>query len=353
MSSPIILTRYLYIYDEVKYSLQESILKGESFEECVFWCGELYYSGYAEQLWELIFEFYYNFCAVSHPKYERKLSKIYAEHEKKNNITKILAAITLLFYTKKNYDVFTLWQVSPKIPNKVYLGRLPKWYHKMNVDAKYKNFARSIHAQNWHNIVFYVNYFSPEETYKLVKTYFRTVHGMVLRDKKVSEIPYSNKKHIVFTLVKYLFTDEKEIQKRAIFRSYNHNEFKANLEESQKTITPAYKTLPERLSYPICNTIGCFPLTRYSLTEEELKELYWYHWEYCCYECPLWKERFDKYDIEINHEKKKITFKDDDEYERFCEQYYYENDEQSREVQERNIGTIPKISLGTWLEPRK
>ena len=36
-------------------------LKGENFDECVFWTGELYYSGYCKKLVQFVFEFYYNF----------------------------------------------------------------------------------------------------------------------------------------------------------------------------------------------------------------------------------------------------------------------------------------------------
>ena len=110
MVFPTILTRYLYFLDETIYSLQESILKGESFNECVYWCGEIYYSGHDNILWNFIFAFYYNFCAITHPKYEKKLTKLHSDFKNEKCISKILAAITLLFYTKKNYRVFTIWQ---------------------------------------------------------------------------------------------------------------------------------------------------------------------------------------------------------------------------------------------------
>ena len=128
MHDTIILTRYLYILDETLYTLQESIINGDSFEECVFWCGEIYYSGYQDKLWTFIFEFYYNFCAITHPRYEKKLAKLCM---KSTGICNILAAITLLFYTKKNYEVFSLWSLTPTIPNKIYIGRNPKWYNSL------------------------------------------------------------------------------------------------------------------------------------------------------------------------------------------------------------------------------
>ena len=94
-------------------------------------------------------------------------------------------------------------------------------------------------------------------------------------------------------------------------------------------------------------------MLRYELKDITLNELYWYHWEYYCYNCPIWKKRFDQYNISVNHDKKSIVFADDDEYEAFSENYYYENDEQTKEVQDRNIRTIPKMSLQAWLERNK
>jgi hypothetical protein len=64
----------------------------------------------------------------------------------------------------------------------------------------------------------------------------------------------------------------------------------------------------------------------------------------------LWKKRFDKYNIQINDELKKIEFDNVDEEEEFYEQWYYEPDEQSKEVQDRIISKIPSISILDWLK---
>lgn len=349
MAAPLILTRYLYFLDETLYSLQESILKGESFKECVYWCGEIYYSGHDDKLWNLIFEFYYNFCAITHPKFEKKFAKLYSDYKNKKCISKILSAVTLLFYTKKNYTVFTKWQIAVEIPNKIYIGRNPKWYKDLNIDKKYKNFIRSLHAKNWENIIFYIKTLDIEKLYESIKKYFIALFNYNLKQKNLCDIPYSNKRHILVALIFYLLTDEKHIQKRNVFRLYDHDKYKNELEKSNDIIIPAYKTLPNKLKYPISNRIGCFDLNRFK-EDICIQTIYWYHWEYYCYKSPLWKKRFDKYKITLDHDKKKVIFEDDEEYESFCEKYYYESDEQSKETQEKNITIIPKISLQTWLE---
>jgi hypothetical protein len=63
------LTRKLYIFDEVKYTLLNNLtIKDCDFEECIFWTCELFYSGFIDELCELLFETYYYFYAIKYPK---------------------------------------------------------------------------------------------------------------------------------------------------------------------------------------------------------------------------------------------------------------------------------------------
>lgn len=349
MITSIILTRYLYVLDETLFSLQESMLKGESFDETLFWTGEIYYTGYPDLLWKFIFEFYYNFCAITHPKYEKKLTKLHTLYHTKQCISNIMTAITILFYTKKDYTVFKHWYLKPKIPNKTYIGRDPNWYKTLNIVPQCKNLIRSIHKENWHNVVFYLRYLDPKITYKAVKKYFTCVHKLTLADDSLDAIPYNCKSHIILTLIHHLRTDEKIIQTKRVFRAYRHKQFAAAFDESNKPVRPVYKTLPNKLKYTINDRIGCFPLQRYAV---DLNNIYWYLWEYYAYMAPLWKNRFGRYKIKVDDDKKRIIFEDDDEYEEFCKNYYYESDEQSKETQSKNIGIIPQISLETWLEDK-
>ena len=103
MAKPV-LTRYLYIYDEVCLSLQQSLLSKTSFDEVIFWTSELFYSGYADKLWILVYQIYYNFYAITYPKYERKLNKL----SQNSTLESILNALCILYYSKTNTDVFKL-----------------------------------------------------------------------------------------------------------------------------------------------------------------------------------------------------------------------------------------------------
>ena len=68
------LTRYLYFLDECLYSLMFCLIRAQksSFDEVMFWAGEIYYSGNQEELWVHIWKMYYDFYAVTYPKYEKK-----------------------------------------------------------------------------------------------------------------------------------------------------------------------------------------------------------------------------------------------------------------------------------------
>ena len=44
--APYILTRFLYIKDEVELSLVSALLKKRNVQECYYWAFELYYSGF-------------------------------------------------------------------------------------------------------------------------------------------------------------------------------------------------------------------------------------------------------------------------------------------------------------------
>ena len=111
-------------------------------------------------------------------------------------------------------------------------------------------------------------------------------------------------------------------------------------------ISYIYKTLAEKRIYGISKDIGCFVLSREKV---DLNHIFWYHWEYFAYRSPIWQERFNKLDIVIDHENKKIVFNNEDQEEEFYEEYNYEPDEQSKEVQEKSVHDIKKSTLSDWI----
>jgi len=119
----VILTRYLYQFDEVCLSLQQALLSKTSFEEVVFWVSELFESGFHTELWHKGFEIYYNFYAITYPKYEKKLNKLYKEFDQNPKIQSILNLFTILYYSKVSLDVFKINVLIPRRPKKIYITK--------------------------------------------------------------------------------------------------------------------------------------------------------------------------------------------------------------------------------------
>jgi hypothetical protein len=74
ISSDIVLTRYLYIKDEVKYAILISILEKKT-EQALFFAYELFHSGFKKELFDWLWEIYYHFFAVFNPTYETYMFK--------------------------------------------------------------------------------------------------------------------------------------------------------------------------------------------------------------------------------------------------------------------------------------
>ena len=96
--------------------------------------------------------------------------------------------------------------------------------------------------------------------------------------------------------------------------------------------------------YAIYTNCGGFHLMRDVFNDENnvnntdiMKRIIWYHWEYYAYNCPLWNERFNMYDITIDSDKNKIVFQDDDDLELFYSQFGYDPDEQSSETIDKGL----------------
>ena len=352
-----ILTRYLYMLDETMYSLLYALITKTSLDECVFWLGEMYYSGYRRELWRFIWCVYYDFFAVRYPKYEKKMTTLYMKWQKQDDIMVLLTSIHLLYYSSVDATVFTLRMLNANLPNKVYMGRLPKWLKALHMAKRERHLIRSIHERNMVNIAYHLRYFetTPEVAYAAIKTYFRKIHGYVLKDMELTELPYKNTKHILMAVICYLLQDEKDIQKRLICIKLDEEKYTKAYDASNQPIQPLYQTLFKQRKYPVSNKIGCFALSRFHLPHKDQppldhKQVLWHHWEYFAYRAPIWKKRFDQYKILVNHNSYCIVFKDVDEEEAFYETYYYEADEQSKPVQDYSILDIPKIDWLTWME---
>ena len=107
--SKFVLTRYLYIFDEVVVSFISSLLKKQTLDECYFWISEVYYSGFIEQAWDLVWYTYYDFYFIQNPSFEPFLSKKFACYDLKSILTVVknlfkMDTTSQIFITRQYYN---------------------------------------------------------------------------------------------------------------------------------------------------------------------------------------------------------------------------------------------------------
>tara|TARA_Y100000590_G_scaffold295932_1_gene333525 strand:+ start:198 stop:1295 length:1098 start_codon:yes stop_codon:yes gene_type:complete len=344
----IIFTRYLYNADEVRLTFLECLLKAKDLEECYFWIYEYYKSGFQEETWNLIWKIYYDFYALSYPKMERKIKQYYKLWKNDKQFINIMHIIKNLFRfsSGSNSCVFILRIYYHKRLFKLLEEKELKEEIKYNCEHKYQSsLIQSILEKDFENMAYYLK--------RCIKdTNIIKLLEYAVEKKLILNEYYDNKFHQL--LVK-IIQNKKDINYRIkyYYKKALQKEFNILTKSDEscrkgrlKDVSYVYTTLKKRRIYSISSKIGCFKLKRENI---DLKKMFWYHWEYFAYFSPLWKNRFFKYDICIDHDKKIISFNNVDEEEEFYEEYGYEPDEQSKEIQQKSIREIPDNRLNNWL----
>lgn len=103
--SNIVLTRYLYLKDEVKLTFLVSLLNKS--DDAIFWAYELYYSGFKMEFFDYIWKIYYDFFATLNPSFEQYLNKMLKCNNKTED--KLVSTIVQdLLIRPFNTDIFFL-----------------------------------------------------------------------------------------------------------------------------------------------------------------------------------------------------------------------------------------------------
>ena len=119
---PLVLTRYLYIKEDVLMSLLISILEKE-YDESLFWASELYFSGYEQETVEYIYAIYMNLFYSKNPKLKR-IMKVGLERYDKGihiiaslllNLTSKARSFTLQYFISKQTEEDIMEDVKPKL----------------------------------------------------------------------------------------------------------------------------------------------------------------------------------------------------------------------------------------------
>lgn len=323
------LTRYLYIYDEVKYSLLTSLTLKTSFDEVLFWLSELYESGFTEELWQFTYSIYYNFYSILYPKLLSYIIKQNSKWETSNDYSILIKCYKNMFHKTVDTKMFYIYILSNKYLKNpegkenivVFKGRSPTICKLFQ--SKYKHFIQSLEKQNLNNISYYTALYDDSEFIDVLKKYIEHKGGQYIENSY-----YENRK--INVLFHYFTSTDKS--KKIIYVS----ESKIDIQKYNKTkehTESIYKTLENQMLYPIRNEVSQFELSRDNISFESLQELYWYKWEVLCYDTPYWKHIFNKYNIQIDKDKKTLIYPSDDVYNKFWDNYNYDFDEQKKDIQ--------------------
>tara|TARA_B100000035_G_C21035688_1_gene570800 strand:+ start:3491 stop:4600 length:1110 start_codon:yes stop_codon:yes gene_type:complete len=343
-------TRYLYTEDEVILTFLEQLLKQENLDECYFWIYEYYKSGFVSETWNLLYKIYYDFYALQNPKLEKKINDYYDKYKNDNNIKHVLCVVKNLFRFKKDYDILML---------RIYYSKIKQGNFKIEEVSKIKNYtikkkeeiflANAINKKDFHFIAFYLkNIIDSTDFNDVIK-----LLNCILNKKISLNDNYNDKYHQLLVFITNSLNNIRP-NKKVCYKIVNIREIKRVLktdeecynEGKHEDVSHAYKTLGKHRLYSISKNIGCFKLERKNV---DLTQLFWYNWEYYAYKSPLWKNRFSKYKIKLNHEKQLIDFDDDDELEEFYFRYGYEPDEQKQEIQDKSTLQIKNNHIYNWI----
>lgn len=358
----LILTRFLYIYDEVCISFITSLLKKQSLDECYFWMSELYLSGFHAQSWDLIWFIYYDFYYIHNPLFEEYLSKKYSV----NDLKSIISVVKNMFKMKSSSHVFITRQYNSQIKEitTIYRGKKPNWLLK--IPSKYHALFRFIDKQLYH---FAVSSFpdtysssSSDELFHAIKMYFNIPEEQFTPlMQPIFNNTYNNHFHKLWSFIcLFIFNPSYHNTRQRIYINCSKSEYNDIMNHHNIFISTHNPSSPKYNSYqpdkvlqykrkfaisPLCSS---FYLSRDSY-QDILNEL-GHKWEYHAYHTPIWLERFNQYNINIHDDTKQIEFSCDDEAEQFYSKYGYEPDEQSIETQHKACNIISDNNWKQWYE---
>ena len=353
-SPKIIFTRYLYVKDEVTLTLIMSIL--EKRESSMFWAYELYYSGFENEVFNLLWKIYFDFYYTLNPSFydyfikkQKEWSTMRPTMERDKIINMIVSDLLI---RPHNLDVFLLRQISQNFDidletnifndcqlfEFIHLSKFDDWFNSKN----YQNIAEFVLNKCGENqldefLEYATSYFKTPPNNKQTKDY----NAREKINKRKNADP-TEKRHIILAHIMMQFTclEPVKMGKKlyVIVEESEMKQFETIYSDYDSSFYP-YKILPKACLYSIDeeNYLTLFKLKRETI---DLKDAYFNHWEYYASFSPVWCDRIKKYNGAANHENKKIDFPDDDCFDEFYDAFNYETDEQKKETSNKSIQNL-------------
>ena len=354
-SKKLALTRYLYLKEEVKLALLIAILKKS--ESSVFWAYELYYSGYKKELFCYLWKIYYDFYYALNPSFrdyfikkqndwENEWKKTQTDDDDYDTIDlpadlecdKIIAMLVNdLLIRPHTADVFMLRNFA---------------YNNESVD---KTITISLEKHDYTSITRHIFDASSTELLKHVdeaKLYFGVTTALpwakMKKCQKIGNVDLSIQ-ILGWIMSLYYVKTTKIKQGKKLYVKMDACDIAMydTIYMTEDCNFRTYRILPMARLYNIdeYSTLGLFTLERDKLLANDsdaLRKLNWYDWLYYASFSPVWNTRISKFHGIVDHTTRKVDFENDDYFEDFYENYGYEPDEQSCEVQNKSAQYIEK-----------
>uniref|UniRef100_A0A6C0KS89 Uncharacterized protein n=1 Tax=viral metagenome TaxID=1070528 RepID=A0A6C0KS89_9ZZZZ len=354
--SDLVFTRYLYVKDEIRISFLISILNKR--DDAIFWAYELYFSGFKCELFELLWQIYYDFFATLNPSFETYFIKKYKDWLKEEDDKIVKMIVQDLLFRPCNSDVFFLKNIcqsfevemnylDEKISDLIsFKKNMEKWFENND----YRSISNWILNENSNQI----NNF---EIYNICIEIFNN-NGIKLVKKRLldefnnaSNINLVNGNIVLLAKIMTLFSKKFNLKKG------KNLYFTVSLEEIEQyeTINISDELINCHILENAClvgiddlKQLSLFKLNRFKY---DLNECYNYKWLYHASFSPIWSYRIRKYKAYPDYFKQKIIFKenpDDIEMQEFYKLYGLDPDEQKQIVKEKSIMAIENKYDWKW-----
>jgi len=361
-------TRYLYEKEEVELSLLINMLN-KDYSTADFWAYELYYSGFKNELIELIWKIYYDFYAILNPSFEKYLlNKLKNWSSNNDNDALVSNIINNLMLRPYSLDVFLMRQFVNQFDfDDSQFGEY-RIKDKNSFELLKRDLFELLDSEDYNMISYLVLKEIKNEhlldIFQTILTYFVDLGTKIDKNQELLDYKKINKnihhfnmkriillskiicyygiyknKNVQFITKKYIsicIEDEDiiEYKTKCVDLQFKKDSFKLSK-------IPAYKILSTTTLYNIDKhcTLSVFSLKRDKI---DIRNAYLNNWLYYASFTPIWLERICFYKGSVDHIKQKVIFETDDDEEEFYKYYGYEPDEQKVEVQNKSIQKIEK-----------
>jgi len=363
----IILTRLLYLKDEVEYMVLISILKNDLYQ-AIFWVHELFYSGFEYETFKLLHNIYLLFYAELNPKFHDYIIKRYHTFNDENesnykNFDLIVNIIINIIRFKHTFNVFIVYNILwcdhiNYIPSS-YKGRKPKFLEKY--DIKFHNFLLAINKKDYFNMALCLKHLHIDSIlYDVLINYFINVENVHLYQDKLYDLynDYINNelnnciiKYIIY-IIFICHVNPKDVNLKKIYHTINDEikNYLISLSDFQDIRT--HNILCQKRLYGVNDILSIFYLSRDNLDKQlSLSKLIAFHGYYLSSYSPLWNKILC--DIDENwsydHSNYQIIFSSEDKKEIFENGFNLEHDEQPLDIQNYAIKIFNQCTFNDLL----